>query len=201
MTKFMIYKLTRDDNEIYVGTTDTKCFKNRMNSHKISDRFKEHSFSVEILEESFDNKLLEKEEYYITKFNSFKNGLNLTPEGKGSGHGSAKFTTRGFKFSEETKQKMRDKKKDYVPWNKGIYGYKLNVDRRGKCYRTPKFGIEVYQEIREQYDKKPHIKSANTKQKNGKILTYERAFAKEYCSQWEISIPMLLSIIKNETLR
>ncbi|MDP7367950.1 MAG: hypothetical protein QGH83_11930 [Candidatus Pacebacteria bacterium] len=201
MREYIIYKLTRNDNKEYIGTTDTKCFRSRMNAHKISERFREYTFAIEILEKSTNISLLEKEELYISKFNTYKKGLNKTPEGKGYGHNSNKFTTRGYKFSEEIKQKMKEKKKSYIPWNKGKTGYKLNVDRKGKCYRTPKFSDEVYKKIRELYAKKSHIESANTKQKNGKILTYERAFAKLYSPEFNISIPMVLNILNNKTLR
>lgn len=109
MVQYIIYKLTRSDGKIYIGTTDTKNFSNRMSQHKSTERFRNHSFNIEIVAQSNDDAILSEESSYIEKFNSMTpNGLNLTRSGKGSGHNSLKFTTRGYRFSEESRKKMSE---------------------------------------------------------------------------------------------
>ena len=112
MKEYLIYKLTRDDGKVYIGTTDTGRLKNRMYQHRTTERFREHTFEMEILKQSPDIAVLDEEEKYITHYNSLvPNGLNLTWSGKGSGHNSPHFSTRGYKFSEESRQKMSESAK------------------------------------------------------------------------------------------
>lgn len=112
MKEYLIYKLTRDDGKIYIGTTDTSRFKNRMCQHKGTERFREHTFDVMILAQSPDINLLNEESRYIQEYNSLApNGLNLSWSGKGSGHNSPHFTTRGYHYSEESRKKMSESAK------------------------------------------------------------------------------------------
>tara|TARA_R110000868_G_scaffold79604_35_gene226509 strand:+ start:4938 stop:5417 length:480 start_codon:yes stop_codon:yes gene_type:complete len=105
--EYIIYKLTRADGKIYIGTTDTERFKNRMYQHKSTERFRDTTFTVEIIKQSTDIAVFREEEQFISEHNSLTpNGLNLTHSGKGCGHDSPHFTTRGYRYSEESRLKM-----------------------------------------------------------------------------------------------
>lgn len=102
--KTYVYKITRSDGLCYIGIT-VNC-KARFKSHERSERFSIGIKDIEILEECDTyEKAEDLEEYYINKFDTFNNGLNLSINGKGN-HLCESFTTKGFKFSEESKKKM-----------------------------------------------------------------------------------------------
>ena len=51
-------------------------------------------------------------------------------------HNNDNFTTLGMKMSEETRRKQSERKQNYIPWNRGIKGYSLNVNRKGKRHSS-----------------------------------------------------------------
>lgn len=107
MLEYIIYKLIRDDGKLYIGTTDTKNFKNRMSQHKSARRFCGHTFDVVVLKQSSNSSILDEEGFYIESHDSLApSGLNLTRSGKGYGHASVKFTTRGYQYSDASRAKM-----------------------------------------------------------------------------------------------
>ena len=78
-----------------------------MGDHKRSNRFKNDEFDVTVLEESVDRNYIEqREEYWIEKLDTWKNGLNESSSGKGYGHNSPNFTTLGYKFTDVQREKM-----------------------------------------------------------------------------------------------
>ena len=156
---YLIYKLTRDDGQIYIGTTNSKCYKNRMVAHKNSERFINHSFTIEILEQSENIEVHNKEGEYIKLYNSFYNGLNESIDGKGN-HNAPNFNTIGFKFSEESKRKMSESAKRRVERDGANFKGKTHSEeskqkmsklRKGKCWHKPKLSKEHMLEIREYY--------------------------------------------------
>lgn len=207
MIKYIVYKLTRDDGQLYIGTTNTQRFKNRMYIHKISRRFKNHKFDIKILYKSKNRQEIDYlEEYYIEKFDSFYNGLNESIDGKGNHH-APNFTTTGFKYSERSKQKMSDSaKKRIEKIGVNFKGYKhtnkikekMSEKRKGIIYRKTKLNYESVGKIRDFFDTKPVIKYGEI-QKNGKILTYERAFANEFHKQYGITPTALYNVIIRRT--
>ena len=90
----IIYKYTYlPTGESYIGQTTN--FSKRQKQHLKEDRvnLKFHNllrkhyedFTIEILEDNIDiNDLNKKEKYYIQKYNSYKNGFNLTQGGDGN---------------------------------------------------------------------------------------------------------------------
>jgi hypothetical protein len=107
--EYLIYKLLRDDGLAYIGTTNTHRFKNRMSQHRSTERFRNHTFTCEILARSADATILHEEAQYIVLHNTLSpHGLNKSWSGKGSGHDSPKFTTRGYRFSDESRKKMSE---------------------------------------------------------------------------------------------
>jgi len=109
--RYIVYILTRDDGKQYIGTTIDYRYKNRMCQHRCSKRFDGHSFTHNVLVESKDvSEVLRREAELIHQYNTmFPAGLNLTWSGKGKHHNSSKFTTRGYKFSDESRKKRTAK--------------------------------------------------------------------------------------------
>ena len=82
--KYIVYLLERSDGQKYVGSTNSKRYKRRMNEHKVHDRFKGYTFTDTILYESTSHiDCLENEERLIKEEDTYKNGLNKTKDGTG----------------------------------------------------------------------------------------------------------------------
>lgn len=120
----IIYKYTSPSGKCYIGQTmfprrrrhDHKnCAKNGDNRafYKAIRKYGWDSFSYEVLYTTFEEDikirqdiLNEKEVYYINKYDSFKNGYNMTPGGENySGENHPSFGTH---LSEEHKEKLKD---------------------------------------------------------------------------------------------
>lgn len=200
MMTYILYIITRSDNLKYIGTTNNIRFKNRMSAHRNSKRFKNFQFDVDILISTYDKKYIEQmESYYIQYYDTFNNGLNESIDGKGN-HLASNFTTLGFKFSIESRNKMSKSKANFIPWNKNKKGYKLNVNRKGKIHSSKLTDID-YMNIREKFNQSLYIENVGKIQKNGRILPYERAFAKLICKEYNVSAQMIYKIITKKTLR
>lgn len=213
--KYLIYKLTREDGRIYIGTTNSSRFKYRMYQHKISTRFKNYEFTVEIIEESEHISILEKEKYYINLYDSYKNGLNSTWSGKGYGHDSPKFTTLGYKYSDKTKTKISkslkkryrnnpelrvqisERKKEW--WKNPENRKKFHNDRKGKQSWTKLSKNDVRYILKLYYNIKPYIENVGKTQKNGREMSYIQAFAKKYSKEYNITPQCIKRIINGET--
>ena len=95
-------------------------------------------------------------------------------------------------------------KKGTTPWNKGISGYSLTLsensrtDKRRLVKERAKISDEISAKIREDCRKKLPIENPDIGRvmKNGKILSYERAFSKEYAKRYGVTEQYLYSIIK-----
>ena len=72
----VIYKITRSDGLEYIGITIN--YKQRINQHKRSKRFNDGINHHEILFEGTYEDCELNEEQYISTFNTFKKGLNMT---------------------------------------------------------------------------------------------------------------------------
>lgn len=204
---YMVYKITRDDGKIYIGTTYEKGYKSRMWQHKNSNRFKEHTFQVEILEQNTSYRYIEeREEFYVKLYDSYNNGLNKSIDGKGN-HMSTKFTTKGYKFSNESRRKMSKIHKGCTPWNKGKTGVydkdtleKMSKKRKGIkgfCKLDKKKVIEILTDFNS------HVFIDDERigkiMKNGKRMTYDRAFCKTYGKKYGLTEQCIYKLIKKET--
>jgi hypothetical protein len=189
--KHILYKITRSDGQQYIGTTIDYRLKNRMSQHKLSDRFKDYDFEYEILLESDDRLVIQMtEENAINEYDTFNNGLNSTKGGKGYGHNSSLFTTFGYKFDDQSRQKMslaakeRAKREGFeVRSNRTKKFYsdnpevreKMSKNRRGK--KGPfKLNDDDIKLLKEQYSTFNHP-DIGKKAKNGRTLTKQRLFA------------------------
>lgn len=198
---YFIYVITRDDGKVYVGTTNSKRLYHRMCHHKYSTRFRNHSFTYEIVAAWKTSEVFEYEEYFIQKYDSFLNGLNRSKDGKGN-HLSAAFSTLGWKMSEETKRKIGEKSKRA----RKAKGHKFSAEvkarlsekRKGKFFGKRKFALQFIDQIYEHYQRRPHIQKAGKVQPNGRLLSYERAFANQYASVYGMTSTYLYMIITNQ---
>jgi N-glycosylase/DNA lyase len=96
--------ITRIDNLSYIGITTNP--DKRFKDHEKSIRFEAGIKDIKILEICDTYELAEeREEYYITFYNTFNNGLNITEDGKGYNK-NCKFNTVGHKHSDKSKKKM-----------------------------------------------------------------------------------------------
>lgn len=142
----VIYKLTRSDGLEYIGITTN--LSKRVSEHKKTERFESGIVNVEVLLECLTYEEAEiLEGNFIAKYNTYHDGLNMTPAGKGRSE-NCKFNTFGLKHSPETRKKMSDNhwsKKGGTSWHKGkIAPYSQNTTqkwsktRKGKCFGTRK---------------------------------------------------------------
>lgn len=151
--KTYVYKITRMDGQEYIGITSY--LKRRMAYHEKSERFNEGIFYIEILNicDTYEQAGA-LEEKYIREYDTFYNGLNNTINGKGN-HVSLKFTTFGYKYSEESRQKMKDShwtKKGFVNGMKGkshseCIKESWSKKRKNICWGPRKIDVENAKEI------------------------------------------------------
>jgi group I intron endonuclease len=203
---YCIYCITRlSDKKKYIGKA--KNIKQRICQHKKSKRFLGHEFIYEILYYSEDHdKIKDSEEIYIKIFDTYKNGLNLTPDGTGNNY-TEKFTTLGFKFSDETKRKLSLNHHDVKAEKNPMYN-KTHSDetkakwsklRKGKV-SSKKFDYETIEILLYLYKTKPVIDIANKIQPNGRIIDYDSAFCKVYAGKYNMTAANLKKIIKGKTI-
>lgn len=158
--KNIVYLITRNDGKQYVGITCQ--FNKRISAHKKTERFSIGIKDVKILHKCETYEEAEKlEPFYIQKYDTFYNGLNESINGKGN-HLAPKFTTRGYKFTEEQKENMRKNhwsKRMKNTWTKpGQYSEETRLNwskkRKGKYWgKTRKIPKEMALEIIHNYEK------------------------------------------------
>lgn len=140
----VVYKIDRADGLSYIGITNN--FKKRLNQHKNSNRFRDIGISeYNILFEGEYDACEDKEREFIEQYDTYVNGLNVTPNGKGKNE-NCKFNTLGFKFSERSRKLMSEKSKARVRKT----GYKHSEEtkahwsatRKGKVFCKRKLNYE-----------------------------------------------------------
>jgi len=191
-----------------------------MEDHRRSHRFKNDDFSIEIIESSDDRSYIElREEYYISHLNTFENGLNESRGGKGWGHNDPKFTTRGFRFSEESRLKMSNSAKKRAmregyhirsamskkAWSNLDYAKHQSDSKRGKRLHKPKISDDQIDLIRSQFEAEKNaleIEAQRQSEINVKLGRYpttpERLFAKKHEGELPVSLFTLIAIVSNK---
>jgi len=202
--KYLIYKITREDGKIYIGTTNTKRLTSRMHHHRYS-KFKGYNFTYEILEQNTSYEyIMNKETEYIKKFNSFKDGLNKSFDGKGA-HLNPKFTTLNYQHTKETKKKISNKLKGKSSWLKGKHQSeetkkKISESKKGKQSWTKLDKNDVTQILNDYNNKIPLNDDRIGKiMKNGKRMSYSQVFCQKYGILYNVSPQNIKRIIKKET--
>lgn len=126
-----IYKITNLINgKIYIGrSSDLKArkskHKTKKNNTMISraiQKYGHENFTFDVIEYCNLDMLVEREQYYLDLLNPFgNNGYNLLKDSNFGGW-------TGQNHTDESKKKMSEKKKNYVPWNKGKTGVQICSD-------------------------------------------------------------------------
>lgn len=207
----VVYKLTRSDGLEYIGVA--KNFKSRLWQHRKSKRFSELSIiKHEILKEFVNYEdALQFEKESIIRYDTYLNGLNKTIDGSGN-HKFPSFTTRDRKLSEETKRKIREAsiKNQQQKYAQLWYNNLTEEEKRKKhenhskktkgVAKPTKIKKEVIEELFKEYAKKPTLENVNTIMRNGKLLTYDRAFSKKYSKVFNINYRQTYLLITNKVL-
>jgi predicted GIY-YIG superfamily endonuclease len=224
-----VYKVTRSDGLEYVGTTVN--LNKRISEHAKTKRFESGILKFEVLDQTEDYQhALSLEEEYISKFDTYKNGLNLTPNG-GKLDDDGKFNTFGMKFDETTKTKMQTNL-----WCKtGSYdrsGRKLSDQTKskirekqiGRCHVKDQRKIteENVQYIRKVYDndlvqfapdylrrfvtasQKPIVETLNfneLKSQNGKPITREKLYSEYFADLFKVSPNTIRAVLNGKNTR
>lgn len=159
MTAF-VYMITRSDGLKYIGiTTDVG---RRIREHRKTKRFESGINSCEILAECATYGEAESlEEEFISAYDTYATGLNMTRTGKGKSD-AEKFNTYGYCYSDVSRQKMRDNhwtKRGGRTWNAGRTGVfgeetkkKWSVIRSGKCWGKRIIDPAIAKEIQDAFD-------------------------------------------------
>lgn len=194
-----------------------------MGDHKRSNRFKGDEFEVQILEESYDRNYIEgREEYWIEELDTYQNGLNESPSGKGYGHNSPNFTTLGYKFSDEQRDRMsksakeRAKREGFEVRSKRSkdnykdpeYLKKQKQSKSGKRLRPPKLSDNQVDEIRDTFAKEleeiqqeiNHVNEKRRKKNSGwRPITPYSTFARKYCDYYNVSAKCIENIVSGKS--
>lgn len=214
----LVYLLTRkSDSQQYVGITIERRMKQRMGDHKRSKRFRNDEFTIEILEKSLDRSYIEqRESELIEELDTYNNGLNESPSGKGYGHNSKNFTTLGYIFSEESRKKMSEsaKKRGGGPeqmreislnqWSDPKIRKHHSEIRKGKRLRKPKLSDEIvveirlfYESIKDQLEKECRDinEERNKKNSSWKKTNTAQLFGNKYSEKYSVSNTLLRDIV------
>lgn len=194
-----------------------------MSCHRISERFKDDDFDIKILAEStVRSKIEELEEYYIKYYDTYNNGLNNSESGKGYGHNDPKFTTLGFKFTDEQRKKMSEAGKKRAlregfetrsrrskdAWKNEEFRKKQIEIRKNKRLRPPKISDECVVKIRERFHSMEDYLEKETnkineerhsKNPSWKKTNKERVFANVFHKEYNVSVPTLYGIVSYQT--
>lgn len=218
---FTIYSITRVDGLKYIGST--KNLKSRINSHKKSKRFEIGIEKFEILDtcENIDE-AREKECEWISHYDTYHNGLNVTIHGGGSHDNTEKFNTLGMSFTKGKKwynngvKNIRcyegEQPKDFI---KGKLTYRNDTRKHSKetreklskiqknrpdAYYNSKFTEEQAREIFELLKRKPKLEGVGISKDitNTTRTTYLRKFCQEYSKKFGVEEFYLYYFINNK---
>lgn len=204
---YIVYKITRDDGELYIGTTYRKGLAKRMKAHSKTNRFKSHKFEFVIVEESDDFEYIEsREEYYIGLYDTFYNGLNKSINGKGN-HLCSDFTTKNYKFSDESRERMSQAAKARVARCGVPFKGKSHTKEQKEKWRSTRKGVQQTTKINEDsvkeiisiFEKQPSLEGVGQVMGNGRKMSYVRAFSLRYCNDYDITPENVERIIRGRT--
>lgn len=224
-----VYKITRSDSLEYIGITVD--LNKRLKEHLRTKRFESGISKFEIIDQTNDyQEALKLEEQYITKFNTYINGLNLTPNG-GKLKDDGKFNTFGMKFDESTKEKMRSNH-----WSKtGSYDQsgrkpsdetkeKIRSKQLGKCHNQNQrklsndnieYILKVYANDMVQFtpeylrkfvtiSQKPIVETLSFNElraQNGKPITREKLYSEYFAELFKVNPNTIRAILNGKNTR
>lgn len=178
----IIYRIKFKNGKSYIGQTSNTlewrknfhfCHARLYKKTKIQralNKYNSDEIEWEILEDGIDceNELNKLEKEYIVKFDSLKNGYNLTEGGEG---------TRGYKWSEESKKRLSNSKKGIT--HSDETRRKMSESKKGTTSPNKgKFGKKssMYGKTHSQETKDKMSKSAEIRCKEFKAYNPEGVF-------------------------
>jgi hypothetical protein len=216
--------ITRLDGQQYIGITCE--YNKRMRVHKKSKRFEIGIEKIEILKYCDTYSEAEDlEEIFIAKYDTFYNGLNESINGKGN-HLAPNFNTKGFKYSEESKQKMRDNhwsKKMKNTWSKNANfseetRKKWSKLRKGKSWGGRKIPLDEAKDIIKKFEedslifdnefisqfvkkmdkhKVGKVKIEELKSPNGKYINKKKLYSEFFSKKYNVTTVAIRRILEN----
>ena len=183
---YYIYFLKDLNNKIqYIGQTQNPDTRRREHNRNKPP----HTFELmEQIQVALEAKNLEIG--YIEKYDTYRNGWNKSPGGEG--------------FENYDRSGIGGVKKGNIPWNKNVENCfseetlnKMKSTRKGRVF-SRKITDDQIKEIRDLYEKKPHLNNVGLIMKNGKKMSYIQSFCKEYCSKYNITSQGMKRIILGE---
>ena len=210
----LVYTITDIMGTVYVGISSENRMKNRFSQHKKSPRFAT-PIVMEVVYMSKDRDHIEDmEEYYIKELDTYRNGGNNTPSGKGN-HRSRNFHTKGFKFTEESRKKMSETRKRLFAEGK-IKPVKMTeehhknlqeakVKKLKGVMRFDKITLGAVAEIRELYNKKVPLGEDYILRENafneGNFFSYKQAFMAFMADKFGVSTWVIREILNGNTYK
>lgn len=218
--KGVVYRIIREDMLSYIGTTVD--IKRRIWQHNRTPKFSEKKMlDYEILFEGDYYNCLKMEEFFIKKYDTFKNGLNMTEHGRGKNE-TTKFNTYERKHTEETKKKISEKSK----LKKARSGWKHSDESKEKMSKKRKgvvpkhmvkiqdkgslinsfigFEYDVYDVLpflkttqQREYEEKNTI-NGDLKFKNGHSVNKFRVFSLLYSEKLNVTSNCIKRILRDE---
>lgn len=203
--------LIEDQGSPYIGITITRRFENRKASHCHSGRFSD-DFTMTVIYSSKDRDHIEDmEEEFIRIYDSYHNGLNLTESGKGWGHKSKKFTTLGFRFSEESKARMSESRKKAIREGRATVPVcpthilqEVGSRSKGSC-RFQKVTKDLAIEIIKTYINRPHLGDGfydkHYAKANNIFMSYKAAFLSQKAIEYGVRERAIGEILEMKSYR
>jgi hypothetical protein len=189
-------------NNGYIGSVKSKEYKDIFNKEKQESP---HLFKTKIISIYESREIaLQKELKFQLHLNVVKSTMYMNKSLArdfgwfGMNHGGVNSPVYGKHWVKtiEQKQKISNMQKDL--WKKSAYKEKMSQLRKGKYHRPYDIIVKVAQrkiEILDLYKLKPALKHGH-KSKNGKIFTYDQAFAINYSDKFGITAQAIRAIIK-----
>ena len=185
-----LYYLKQNNHIKYIGLTKNPSV--RRNYHKR----KKPPHTFELIENIDDLSIAaNKERDLIKEYNTIQDGWNISPGGEYK------------KFSGYNRKGIGGVKKGTIPWNKGKKNCfsQETIDqfkkiRKGIRYnKHTKVNKELVKQIRDKFNNHDILPGVGVVQKNGVILTQERAFSKLYHVEYNITDVNLYNIITKKS--
>lgn len=215
--KYCVYLTIYKGNKLppfYIGSTSIERVKSGYRGSVKSKKYKKifekeiylnpQLFKTIIIASYYSRKKAQyKEKIFHEKLNVVKSdmyiNMSIAKNFGWYGMNSSKEDSPVFGKTWKKTQEQKDKQKQIslIIFNTPEYKEKMSKIRKDKLPISKEQldqKIKQYKEIFKLYESKPHLKFDYVS-KNGKIITYERAFAKEYCSIFDLTPNGLYNIL------
>lgn len=186
-----LYYLYENDIVMYVGIT--RNIKERKRDHKRNKP--PHTFKV-ILEFNTLDDASDAEILHITLNNTYTEGWNRTCGGEYKENSG--YCRKG----------IGGVKKGNIPWNKNKNGYsihdestinRLSLINSGELNKNSKLTLEDVKLIISDYISRPNIDNVGDIMKNGRVMSYERAFSLAYSSKFNVTPENIYRIVTRKS--